>query len=189
MDQRKPTTSNSSKKASSKTAFIKSQPRSMAAIDIVNKAKQAGLTMTSQYVYKVRSEMNKTSKPKTSAKPGLAKKTATGKARGENPMARRKTNLAAFVRGLPRTLTAKDVVAKAIQAGLRLSPDYVWRVRGATNKRSKKAKPATARTGARVRASSSEATFRRLVLDLGVQRSKQLCGEVEHRLAKLIGGK
>jgi hypothetical protein len=45
------------KRKDSKTAFIRAQPRSMAAKKVVAKAKEAGMKLTVPYVYSVRSKM------------------------------------------------------------------------------------------------------------------------------------
>ncbi len=85
----------------------------------------------------------------------------------------------AFVRALPETLTANEVSEKARQAGLKITPGYVYEIRSSAKRRAKKAAPA---------ATSSDAAFRRLVLDLGIARAKTLLADVEKALQVLISG-
>ena len=99
----------------------------------------------------------------------------------------KKVNKSAFVRALPSTLSAKDVVAKAKAAGVKLSEAYVYTIRSGSRARKagaprKRGRPVT--MGAR----GSEASFRKLVLDLGVRRSRELLDEVETKLVRLIAG-
>jgi hypothetical protein len=54
-----------SKKTISKTEFIRCQPARMPALQVVEKARDSGLSMTAQYVYKVRS----VTRSKTQGKP------------------------------------------------------------------------------------------------------------------------
>jgi hypothetical protein len=104
----------------------------------------------------------------------------------------KKQTKAAFVRSLPATTPAKDVVAKAKATGISLSENYVYNVR-ATSKISRRTGRASGSRSRKVGPSrttaSSEATFRRLVLDLGLSRAKNLLAEVEHKLDALVAGR
>jgi len=94
----------------------------------------------------------------------------------------KKPSKTAFVRALPHTVSAKDVVAKAKAAGFKISEAYVYTIRSTTkrkgNGRSKTVPPS----------GSPEVTFRTLVLQLGVVRARALLSDVEAKLARLIAG-
>lgn len=78
------------KKTISKTAFVRNLPPAMPAIKVVEKAKEAGLVLTAQYVYKVRS-LTKSAKARSKASPApVAKKSAVAK-KVAAPKAVRKT--------------------------------------------------------------------------------------------------
>lgn len=67
------------KKTISKTAFVRNLPPAMPAIKVVEKAKEAGLVLTAQYVYKVRS-LTKSAKARAKAAPApVAKKPVVAK--------------------------------------------------------------------------------------------------------------
>jgi hypothetical protein len=107
-------------------------------------------------------------------------------------------NKAAFVRDQPLGTPAKDVVAAAARLGMTMTPDYVHKVRSTAKARGRTpARPGrTTRKGASlrfqplgvVRAGTPEAAFRKLVLELGLQRAKDLLADVERKLGALIRG-
>lgn len=117
-------------------------------------------------------------------------------------------NKAAFVRDQPLGTPAKTVVAAAARLGMTMTPDYVHKVRSTAKARSLAPAPGIAdrRTSGRkialrtdynrlarpsfgvVRAGTAEAAFRKLVLELGLQRAKDLLAEVERKLGALIRG-
>jgi hypothetical protein len=110
-------------KKQSKSAFIRKQPASMSAAEVVAKGKAAGSKFSPQLVYNVRG----------GAKPRkvLAKKTSTAK-----PTAPAKPTLskAEFVRSRSH-LSPKETVEDAKAAGLKLDVGYVYNVRGAAKAR------------------------------------------------------
>jgi hypothetical protein len=126
---------------------------------------------------------------KTAAKKATTRKTAST----PNGMSK-----AAFVRSLPASTPAKEVVAKAAEKRIKLTEAYVYNVR-ATTKAAKKSKratvaPTTTTTTTTtknntVRSTSNETAFRKLVLDLGIARSKTLLADVERGIAAVIAGR
>ncbi len=81
-----------------------------------------------------------------------------------------------FVRALPATLTANEVSQKAREAGLKITPGYVYEIRSQAKRRAGKAAPSV----------SSDAVFRKMVLDLGLERAKALLLQVETALKALV---
>ena len=108
--------------------------------------------------------------------------------------ASKKVNKAKFVRSLPVRMPAKDVVAKATAAGIKISEKYVYNTRSAARNKSAGKKRGPGRPpspSAPKRASAPaglESSFRKLVLSLGLDRANALMNEVEHRLQALIAG-
>jgi len=113
-----------------------------------------------------------------------------------------KTTKASFVRAIPSSVPAKEVVAKAKAAGMTLSEKHVYVIRSDAKKRGKKraAKGSApkasaghstlaAKSVATSGGSSTETTFRKLVLALGIPKSRSLVSDVERRLNQLISGK
>lgn len=84
----------------------------------------------------------------------------------------KKPSKAAFVRSLPASLSANEVIEKAKAAGLKIAPGYVYGVRS-------KGKTRNAAPKTKIADSSSEETFRSLLILLGIARAKALMDEME----------
>ncbi len=70
-----------------------------------------------------------------------------GRAMSTPTTAKKTQTKAAFVRALPHTMPAKDVVAKASEAKIKLDADYVYKVRSTANdKKSKSSRKSKAKT-------------------------------------------
>jgi hypothetical protein len=195
------------KSGPSKAEFVRAQPRSMPAKDVVDKAKAEGIALTDSYVYKLRSSK----KPKAAGKAG---KTA-GKRRGRKPGSGSKT---AFVLSLPLDMPAADVVKKAGEKGIKISDKYVYTIRSSKRRRSaaangapvvrrgpgrppgsgrgrKRGRPskaiasvARAVTGAVRHAGGIEQEFVRLAVALGTARAGELLRKLDIKLASLTVG-
>jgi hypothetical protein len=123
-------------------------------------------------------------KTPASSKPAARKKAKTAAAAPKRPRpalkapaaktATKKVNKSAFVRGLPSSMTANEVVAKAKASGITLSAAYVYNIRGASKtlakKRPGRPRSAPARVAPSRAAGSSESSLRRLAVELGVSR-------------------
>jgi hypothetical protein len=95
------------------------------------------------------------------------------------------TSKRAFVLSLPADMPAKEVVERAAKAGMKLKDTYVYVVR--SNSKQRKASPAK-RGAARGSAGSAETEFRRLAIELGLGKSKELLQQTERKLAEVIAG-
>jgi hypothetical protein len=97
-------------KKQSKSAFIRKQPATLSAAEVVAKAKAAGIKFTTQLVYKVRGG--------SKAKKAVAKKTTTAKSvavvTSKSPVTESKAD---FVRA-HANLSPKEIVAKAKSEGV-----------------------------------------------------------------------
>lgn len=152
------------KVARSKSAFILDQPREMNAVEVVAKGKAAGLTFSANYVHKVRTEAKKGAKGKGTS-PAKVKKPARPAAK-KTAQAKKATPIT--------SVTTKRAPAKKAAAKKRTVT--VVATKPAPQSRVE-AKPA-----------SSEVLFRRLLLELGLKRSRELMEEVQRKLAELSVG-
>jgi hypothetical protein len=132
-----PRAKKTSTKTPSKSDFIRSQPASLSGAEVLAKAKEAGLKLTPQLVYKVRSDAH--------AK-GKVKKTAAPKSAGASTQAT--VSKSDFIRSQPATLSTAEVVAKAKEAGFKLDRVLVYKVRNRANAKGKPKKTAVAKTAA-----------------------------------------
>jgi hypothetical protein len=157
-----------------KSAYVRALPASMSAKDIVTKAKKDGIMLSVSQIYTIRTNAKKKSKG-----PG-------GQSSGRAPSAPRSGTKSAFVRSLPRSLSAKEVVDRAKARGMQLSVAQVYNIRSTASLKQKatRGRPgASAVTAGRAPAPSSvgdsEARFRRLIIEIGLQRAKALLADVQ----------
>ena len=87
------------KKKINKSAWIRSQPRTMSAKDIVAKAKAAGIKVTDKQVYNARSSAKKTGGASKTTKRGPAKRKPAASSGSDNELAFRRLVLSI---GLPK---------------------------------------------------------------------------------------
>jgi hypothetical protein len=106
-----------SAKTPSKSAFVRGLPASMPAKEVVAKAKSAGLTLSDRYVHVIRSIA------KRAARNGHAVEKAPR--RGGRPISSKRT----FVLGLPASLPAAEVIKRAKAEGMKLTTNYVYKIR------------------------------------------------------------
>jgi hypothetical protein len=113
----------------SKSNFIRQQPASLSAAEVVAKGKAEGVTILRGLVYEVRrmAKARATGTPAAQAVPVSATKVL--------PLTKSPKSKAAFVRGLPASTPAKDVVKQAKAAGIMLGISYVYNIRGAAKKK------------------------------------------------------
>jgi hypothetical protein len=136
-----------SSKKQSKSDFIRQQPATLSAADVIAKGKEAGMTFTSSLVYMVRGRQDgkatpkktatKTVNPKQTApkklsaapkqKASAKKSTSTTPGRSASP--KETGSKADFVRARAH-LSPKEIVEDAKAAGQKLDVNYVYKVRG-----------------------------------------------------------
>jgi hypothetical protein len=156
------------KKTISKSDFIRSLPSNLSGSQVVAKAKAAGMKLSSTLVYAVR---------------GRAK--GKGAASGNGASSRKGTSKAAFVRGLPSSTPAKEVVSKAKAAGMKLTESYVYNVRGAAKKKGG-AGPKAAPTS-QSSSSSVESLLRAVGSELGLARAIAVLQEERAKVRSVLG--
>jgi hypothetical protein len=176
------------KKTTSKSDFIRSQPASLSAAEVVAKAKGAGLKFSRQLVSAVRARAK--AKGKGKAAPAV-KQTPSVKS---GAPATKTTNKAAFVRA-HGNLSPKEIIAKAKAEGIKLGVSYVYNVRGADKMAAKKrgpkrSAPAVATPALVKHAASSnvESLLRAVGAELGLAHAIALLHEERARVRAAIGG-
>jgi hypothetical protein len=176
-------------KSPSKSAFVRGLPASMPAKEVVAKAKAAGLTLSDRYVHVIRSIA------KRAAKNGPA--VVSGPRRGGRPISSKRT----FVLSLPASLPAADVIKRAKAEGMKLTTNYVYKIRsrgaaagdgsiGLTRGAGSLGKLARGRAAAAIArsgngSSSHDEHFVALVLDVGLARAAALLERVRARVQDL----
>src|SRR5437762_10551439 len=162
-----------SEKTPNKSDFIRRLPPSLSASEVVAKGKAAGVTFSTQLVYNVRRGSKATrekARRSTMAKPSTTTATKT-------------QSKAAFIRSLPATMSAKDVVAKAKAAGITIADTYVYWARGSSKRKVRTKRATPSRKGASVRRpisniSSAETLLRAVAAEIGLGRAMEiLAGE------------
>lgn len=113
----------------------------------------------------------------------MPRKKATGK---------RTVNKSQFVREQPTTMTAKQVVGKAKDAGITLSEKYVYNIRAKANARRRSGRPGRPPKTARGRAAASsgglEGRLIDLALELGLGKAEALLGRLRSKIREATLG-
>lgn len=89
---------------------------------------------------------------------------------------------AAFVRGLPDAMPAKEVVDKAKEAGLKLTTAYVYVIRSQARSSGKERKNGPPSRGSKV----AQARLIAAASELGISRSIELLTAEKTRLTRLL---
>jgi hypothetical protein len=135
-----PKANKSASKSPTKSDFIRKFSASTSASDIVSKAKAANLKLTPSFVYAIRAMDKKRKGGSKAAKPVSA---AASAAPSSAASAAKSVNKSAWVRGLPASMSAADVIAKGKAQGIKLTAAQVYTVR-ANAKRAGDTAPAAA---------------------------------------------
>ena len=119
---------------------------------------------------------------------GTAKKSSTRSAAGASTrqawsLTIRQGDKAAFVRGLPRSMAASEVVDRAAAKGMIISKAYVHNIRSAANKAARALMAKEGKKTVKGNKKKLEIQFRELVVTLGPARAKKLLSQVETSLA------
>ena len=180
-----PTAAPSSKPPQSKADFVRSLPASTPAKKVIAKAKAAGLSVSETYVYALR----------RSAKGG-AKRKGTSVAAKPAAAASSKPNLPTksdFVRGVSRSTTAKEVVAKAKAAGIKLDIQYVYKLRSRSKSGRRRVAVATqapvvvAKTKTNGVHSSTEDLLRAVAAELGLGHALEILQRERAQVRAALG--
>jgi hypothetical protein len=166
----------------------------MRAAKVVAKAKTHGLKIAESYVHWARWQSKSAAKKKATKVTATATKPAS--ASSSKPT---KQSKAAFIRSLPTSMPAKDVVANAKAAGLTIHLNQVYKVRGRAKATTHtKVTKLAARRATRPRKGASvsrpiatmlsaEDLLRALGAEIGLGRAVGILAEERARLRELIG--
>ncbi|NLE85643.1 MAG: hypothetical protein GX607_04515 [Myxococcales bacterium] len=127
----------------------------------------------------------RTTKKSSKSTPRAAKK-APARTSTSQPTIRQ-GDKAAFVRSLPRSMPASEVVERAADKGMVISKAYVHNIRSAANKQARSLLSKEGKKTIKGPKKKLESQFRELVITLGPARAKKLLSQVELSLA--IAGK
>jgi hypothetical protein len=172
----------------SKSDFIRSQPASLSAADVVAKGKARGIKFSTQLVYNVRGGGSK-------AKKGTAKRTAKAKptTTSKSPA---KVSKADFVRARSH-LSPKEIVEDGKAARIKVDVSYVYKVRGAAKGKGKKRVAtkvrATPRTGVPVprpitSTRSAEDLLKAVAAEIGLGRAIEQLQDERARVRAILRG-
>lgn len=159
-----------------KSDVIRSMPNA-SATDIIKKARSLGLKLTANHVYAVRAIDKRRGKPGRLAK---ASAEAPSSAKPRNPSSK-----TAFIRGFASDTPAAKVVDAGKKAGIKLSKEYVYRVRalakphGGGNGRRSLGRIQAAAIGA---TTGEEQRFATLAMEIGLVRATALLQRVRQKL-------
>jgi hypothetical protein len=164
------------KQTPTKSDVIRSMPNA-SATDIIKKARSLGLKLTANHVYAVRAI------DKRRGKPGRLTKAMLGPGHSAKP--RNPSSKTAFIRGFTSDTPAAKVVDAGKKAGIKLSKEYVYRVRALAKpqgtgpgRRSLGRIPAAA-IGA---TTGEEQRFATLAMEIGLVRATALLQRVRQKL-------
>lgn len=156
-----------------KSDVIRSMPNA-SATDIIKKARSLGLKLTANHVYAVRAI------DKRRGKPGRASKAAASSSQSAGPRTSSKT---AFIRGFSADTPAATVVDAGKKAGIKLSKEYVYRVRALTKPQGGGGQRSMRIPAAAIGATSGdEQRFATLAMEIGLVRATALLQRVRQKL-------
>jgi hypothetical protein len=166
----------SAKPTPTKSDVIRSMPNA-SATDIIKKARSLGLKLTANHVYAVRAIDKRRGKPGRASKPSPISPSGSPR----NPSSK-----TAFIRSFASDTPAAKVVDAGKKAGIKLSKEYVYRVRAL-------AKPQGGNGGGRRSfgrlqaaaigaTSGEEQRFATLAMEIGLVRATALLQRVRQKL-------
>jgi hypothetical protein len=172
------------KTAFSKSAFIRSQPATLSAAEVVAKAKAQGMKLSKNYVYRLRTASNAATRKMSSAPKPAA---STGSSN---------VSKADFVRSLAN-FSPKEIVEKGKAQGVKFDVSYVYNIRGYDKSMAHKKKGAAVPRAARKAPavprplntpSSAEDLLRAVAVEVGLGRAIELLQGERARVHSILRG-
>jgi hypothetical protein len=154
-----------------KTKFVMGLPRELSAKQVVEKAKQQGITITEAHVYKIRSTAKSKPAGKSAGKPGRPPKSA---ASGDSSGLSKREFVLRFGPETP----ASEILRKAKEAGLGLSKAYLYTIRSSSGASQKRGGGSSGRAST----SSLENQFIDAAIDMGLAKASELLERLRARL-------
>jgi hypothetical protein len=129
-------------------------------------------------------------RPKATAGPKPRAKAGRKARSGPKPREDGKPSASDFVRSMPASAKASEVVAAAKKQGIKMSTNLVYAVRSAAaRKGGPKGRPGSRpRAAAAAGSAGDTVAFKKLAFGLGIARARQALDELERGLRDLISG-
>jgi hypothetical protein len=159
-----------------KSHFIRALPTTLSAVEVVKRAKAAGIRFGAAYVYRVRASAD-------------AKKKAVTRTATRGAVARTKpiTSKASFVRSLPATIPAKAVIGQAKAAGMKLSLAYVYTIRAKAKENRGSTRAGRSVPRPITTSSLAESLLRALGAELGLGHAIELLAAERAKVLAVLG--
>lgn len=168
-----------------KSAFVRSLSFDMPSADVVARAQARGMKLTRNDVHAIRAiarRKRESAQPRpSSSNRGRSATRSTRSTRSSSSSSSSSINKSAFVRSLPGTMSAAEVIEKGKAKGIKLSAAQVYTIRANARRKRPDAEtielPAKLTVGRKRSGRSSEskeAEFIATALDLGLARAEAL---------------
>jgi hypothetical protein len=165
-----------------KSAFVRSLAFDTPSAQVIAKAKAKGMTLTRNDVHAIRAIARR--------------KESRGKGGARAVKRSGAVNKSAFVRSLPASMSAADVISRAKTKGIKLSAAQVYTIRANARRKGDVSPPSVranfeAFSGTRGRRASgggeSESAFLLMALELGLVRAEGILGSLRDRATVSLG--
>jgi hypothetical protein len=178
--------------------FIREQPQTMSAAEVVEKGNAGGFTFDVSFVGKVRRRALSNGVHAKATRTAARSTSTTPSRRSMKPV----KSKAEFVRTLPSSTPAKEVVAKAKAAGISITETHIYGVRSADRRAKKKSaaksnasKPAVTAaaivngpTSAQKVSAKAESLLKAVAAEIGLGNAIEVLQSERARVRGLIGG-
>jgi hypothetical protein len=160
-----------------KSAFVRSLSFDTPSAEVIAKAKAKGMTLTRNDVHAIRAIARRKQTPGKGTGPSRAVRRSGG------------VNKSAFVRSLPGSLSAAEVIRRAKDKGIKLSAAQVYTIRANARRKADEGgapagiKKASVGRGFGGGGSASESAFLQMALELGLVRAEGILGSLRDRAA------
>lgn len=161
-----------------KSAFVRSLSFDTPSADVIAKAKAKGMTLTRNDVHAIRAIARRKQAPGRGPGPSRTLHRSGG------------VNKSAFVRSLPGSLSAAEVIKRAKDKGIKLSAAQVYTIRANARRKADEGGAPIGRKNASGRGSggtASESAFLQMALELGLVRAEGILGSLRDRAAVGLG--
>jgi hypothetical protein len=186
----KTTKTKSREKIQSKADFVRNLPSTMPGNEVIEKGKAAGIRLSKNYVYRVRTWANAATRAQ--AKKAPEKEVTTKGGAAKEPAGSK----AGWVRARPH-LSPKEIVEQAAARGIKFGVHYVYNVRrhdtaSGAGKKGREARAIVDRKGAAVprpitSASRAESLLKAVAAEIGLGRALEILEGERARVRAAIG--
>ena len=159
-----------------KSAFVRSLSFDTPSAEVIAKAKAKGMTLTRNDVHAIRAIARRKQTPGRGTGPARAMRRSGG------------VNKSAFVRSLPGSLSAAEVIKRAKDKGIKLSAAQVYTIRANARRKADEVVPVGIKKASAGRSGgASESAFLQMALELGLVRAEGILGSLRDRAAVGLG--